>query len=235
MTATAQVSIGQGRYCEDCKTPVPGRFMRYCDRCRIAHRGPTATYVHTDRSDDIVRQAYRRFWEFKSRKALHAAAAKLGWPHHVVKKRGAALGLTRTSDNKPWSESEERILTANAHHGDEYIRKRLAEAGFHRTIAGIHLKCKRDRIKSNLDGFSGLQLAEAMGIDSHKVTAWIVKGFLKAERREMDRKPQQGGNPWWIHRREVRDFLFKYPDEVDLKKVEKWWFLDLITDGRICR
>jgi site-specific DNA-cytosine methylase len=33
----------------------------------------------------------------------------------------------------------------------------------------------------------------------------------------------------------VRDFGCRCPDEIDLKKVEKFWFLDLLTDGRICR
>ncbi len=28
-------------------------------------------------------------------------------------------------------------------------------------------------------------------------------------------------------------FVLKHPDEIDLRKVEKWWFLDLVTAGRI--
>jgi len=38
-----------------------------------------------------------------------------------------------------------------------------------------------------------------------------------------------------IRREDVRIFLFTHLDEWDLRKVEKWWFLGLITDGRASR
>ena len=78
-------------------------------------------------------------------------------------------------------------------------------------------------------------LAEVMGVDSHKVTRWIGAGLLEAERRGTARTELQGGDTWLIFRAEVKEFVLRCPDEYDLGKVEKWWFLDLITDGRICR
>jgi len=72
-------------------------------------------------------------------------------------------------------------------------------------------------------------------VDSHKVTRWIGAGLLEAERRGTARTELQGGDTWLIFRAEVKEFVLRCPDEYDLGKVEKWWFLDLITDGRICR
>ena len=221
--------------CGDCGTPVARPWARWCDVCRPRHRGKPAKYVPTPVTDEVIRQAYQRFWEFHSWWAIKTCAKRIGWPHWAVKKRAQKLGLSRASENEPWTSNEERILHSNAHHSDRYVAVALRDAGFHRTPTAVHLKMKRERIKQNLDGYSGRQLAEAFGIDNHKITRWITSGALKAERREQDRTPQQGGNAWWIRRDDVRDFVFRCPDEIDLKKVEKFWFLDLVTDGRICR
>jgi hypothetical protein len=60
--------------------------------------------------------------------------------------------------------------------------------------------------------------------------------MLRATLRGTDRTEIQGGDTFWITQIAVRDFVLSYPDEVDLRKVEKWWFLDLVTNGRIgCR
>jgi hypothetical protein len=47
------------------------------------------------------------------------------------------------------------------------------------------------------------------------------------------RTRSQGGDIYWITHNAVREFVLKHPDEIDLRKVEKWWFLDLMTAGRI--
>jgi hypothetical protein len=33
----------------------------------------------------------------------------------------------------------------------------------------------------------------------------------------------------------VRRFVMQAPEEIDLARVEKFWFLDLLTNGKICR
>ena len=69
-----------------------------------------------------------------------------------------------------------------------------------------------------------------------KVTNWIRRKMLRATQRGTDRTEQQGSDTFWINQNAVRDFVLVYPDEVDLRKVEKWWFLDIVTNGRIgCR
>ncbi len=211
------------------------RYGRYCRRHAQARRRKKPKYIPTPAGDQVIREAYRMFWEYNNRRAIGLAARKLGWPDWALKRRARALGLSRTSDNKPWTPEEERLLLAVAHHSDAVITRKLREAGFHRTETAVHLKLKRDRIRKTLDGYSAHQLAEAFGVDAHKITRWIAAGLLKAERREQARTPQQGGNAFWIRHADVRDFVLRCPDEIDLKKVEKWWFLDLVTDGRISR
>lgn len=115
------------------------------------------------------------------------------------------------------------------------IRQKLAAAGFRRSCAAIAIKATRLRIKSNLNGYSATSLALALGVDSHKVLNWMSRGLLAGSRRGTRRRREQGGDSWWIPKNQVKRFILRCPEEIDLARVEKFWFLDLITDGKICR
>lgn len=189
-------------------------------------------YRPTAETDELIRQAYRRF-RSGDRYALKSASAAIGWPRGVVCKRGAELGLARTKE-RPWSEGELQLLKTFGHLAPSGLQSKLGEAGFRRSIAAIQVKIHRDRIKSNLEGYSACGLADAMGVDVKKILRWIRDGCLKAERRGTERVPQQGGDMWWITDRSVRGFVLRHPEEVDLAKVEKIWFLNLVTRGKLC-
>jgi hypothetical protein len=190
-------------------------------------------YVPTAVVDALIRTAYGQ-QRGGDRTALKRVAEKLGWPAYAVARRGAELGLSRTKE-KQWSPEEEAILFECGHLTRSGVQRRLRLAGYQRTCAAIALKMTRMRVKSNLDGYSAHSLATAMGVDVHKILSWISRGLLEAERRGTDRTPRQGGDSWWITHKAVRQFVLRAPDEIDLWRVEKFWFLDLITDGKICR
>jgi hypothetical protein len=196
---------------------------------------PARKYFHSPETDRLIQEAYRQFRVYGNRRAIPLCCRKLGWPGHVVKKRAVSLGLSRTRDAGPWSERELQILEAGSHLTDQGLVRRLAAAGFQRTEAAVHLKLRRLRIRSNRDWYSANQLAEAFGVDSHKVTRWIKAGALAAARRGTERLAVQGGDGFVIEHKDVREFALRFPEEYDLAKVEKFWFLDLITGGRICR
>jgi hypothetical protein len=79
--------------------------------------------------------------------------------------------------------------------------------------------------------YSAYSLSEAFGVDSHKVGLWIRRKMLHATRRGTDRT--QGGDSYWITHDAAREFVYRHPDEIDLARVEKLWFLDLVSVGRI--
>jgi hypothetical protein len=166
------------------------------------------------------------------RSALKAASRQIGWPRCAVCKRGAELGLARVKE-RIWSERELQVLERFGHLAPTGIQRKLAEAGFARSVAAIQIRVNRDRIKSNLEGYSACQLADALGVDVKKVLRWIQQGVLKAERRGTQRLPQQGGDIWWISDPSVRRFILRFPEEIDLARVEKIWFLDLVTNGKL--
>jgi hypothetical protein len=163
---------------------------------------------------------------------VRVCARRLGWPGWVIKKRAVVLGLTRTKE-KPWGSQELEILERNAHFHPHTIQRKLARAGYQRTETAIVLKRRRTNLLSTLDGYSALSLAGLFGIDSHCVGRWIRFGWLMAEKRGTDRTALQGGDTWFIRHEQVYRFVLSHPEEIDLTKVDKLWFLDLVTRGKI--
>lgn len=187
---------------------------------------PTATI------DAVIKDAYHRQRQ-GDRGALKAASLRLGWTRTAVSKRGAELGITRAKEH-PWTSAEDDLLERFGHLVPSGIQRQLAAAGWSRSIAAIQLRLSRTRIKQNLDGYSACGLADALGVDVHKVLRWIQSGLLRAARRGTARSNVQGGDIWWISRRQVKVFVLRSPEEIDLARVEKIWFLDLLTGGKLC-
>ena len=154
-------------------------------------------------------------------------------PHWALKKRARELGLARTKE-LPWSETELEILARYAWMSDERIRLKLKAAGYSRTVTGIHLKLKRMRFKHDGSFYSANGLAQALGIDSHAVTRWIKERPLESQAAwHSTRTEQQNGDIYLIHEKDVRRFILEHPTDIDLRKVDQLWFLDLITNGLV--
>jgi hypothetical protein len=189
-------------------------------------------YEFTPLIDDLIRLAYREYRVYGNRTAISHCARKVEIPSWKIRRRALELGLTRTKEPF-WSDTEVAQLERWGHLTDAVIQRKLKAAGFNRSIAGIHLKLRRLRIRQNLDGYSAHSLSEAFGVDSHKVVLWIRRKMLRATKRGTDRTEAQGGDSYWITHIAAREFVYRYPDQIDLARVEKLWFLDLVSGGRI--
>jgi len=187
-------------------------------------------YVFTAQIDQRIREIYLSQHDANTRSGIRQLAEQVGIPHWALKKRARELGLARTKE-KSWSEPELAILARYAWMSDERIRLKLKAAGYARTVTGIHLKLKRMRFKCDPSFYSGKGLAQALGIDSHVVTRWIKSGHLRAQFRGTARGEPQGGDIYLIREKDVRRFILEHPTEIDLRKVDQLWFLDLITNG----
>lgn len=160
-------------------------------------------------------------------------AEKLGIPKWKVSKYAASHGFLKTMRKKDpnWTKEEVRILQKNAHNSPEVIQKKLKKHGFSRTVCGIFQKRKAMRMLRNLEGQCARSLAECLGVEEHFVTRMIKCGNLKAIRRKMNRKESQGGNPYLIIDKDVKEFIINNLDQIDLRKVDKYWFVDLLVNG----
>jgi hypothetical protein len=189
-------------------------------------------YIFTDQIDQLIREIYLNRRESNGRLGFRLLSQKVAMPHWALKKRARDLGLARTKE-QPWSERELEILARYAWMSDERIRLKLKAAGYVRTVTGIHLKLRRMGFKHDGSFYSANTLAQALGIDSHAVTRWITSGHLKAKPRGTARTKQQNGDIYLIHEKDVRRFILAHPTDIDLRKVDQIWFLDLITNGLV--
>jgi hypothetical protein len=76
------------------------------------------------------------------------------------------------------------------------------------------------------------QLSDLCGLDSHCVKRWLDLGLLKYEMKGTARTNRQGGDSFLIERNDVREFLHRYPELYDLRKVNQSWFIDTLREGK---
>jgi hypothetical protein len=175
--------------------------------------------------DDIIRRAYQKT---PTKKDVQACAATCGRPRWWISKRAAKLGLvTPRFKQPPWSEAELDLLGENAHKSPASLRRLLKKQGFERTETAIVVKLKRlGADRTDPHHLNANQLAGVMGVDRKTVSGWIAKGWLRAKRRDATATDDF----WWIHRRDIRRFIIENIAAVDIRKVEKFWFVDLLAE-----
>lgn len=212
-----------------------GRPPRYCSRkCQaIGQAGRAMRPVKwkiTPEMDAAIRRVYQTATGDNQVKDL---ARRLGLPRWKVSRYAIAQGLIARHSKEPdWSEKELGILEHCAHLSSHRIQERLKQQGFTRSETGIVLKRRRMRYLKNLKGHSARDLARCLGVDEHCVTSAIKAGKLAAKKRGTDRTAAQGGDQWWIMDKAIRRYIIDYLPEIDIRKIDKYWFVDLLTRGR---
>lgn len=128
-----------------------------------------------------------------------------------------------------WSDQETELLQKLARYSPQVIQRKMAEKGIRRSVNGIVIKMKRMKMAQNIPGHSSRDVARCLGVDDHFVTAAIRRGRLKATRRGTARTECQGGDMWYILDHNLRKYVLEYLNEIDIRKVDKYWFVDLIA------
>ena len=86
------------------------------------------------------------------------------------------------------------------------------------------------RLLSNLKGMSACLCAEFLGVSLRIVLNHIKAGLLIAEAIRQDR---QGKINYFIREKNIRKFIVENPSLIDLRKVEKHYFIELLTNGGV--
>lgn len=158
-------------------------------------------------------------------------AIRLKRPRDWVSERAAQLGLVTPRFKQPdWTEDEDKLLEANATRSPHSIQSIFKKQGFERSQTAIILRRKRKELEiRDPTRFTAGQFAKLLGIDPHWVSDEIRSGALKAEKRGTKRKAQQGGDWYWIKRADARAFVIANVERIDIRKVDKFRFVDLLT------
>ncbi|MEN8262449.1 MAG: hypothetical protein ABFR82_03205 [Nitrospirota bacterium] len=188
-----------------------------------------AKYLFTSEMDKELLYTYSINTDNKPR--LINLAKKFNMPRWALYQRALKIGAVKSSHQKiKWGEEEIKILEHNAQYVPQTIKKRLEKAGYHRSIASIVLKRKRMRLLSNLEGMSACLCAEFLGVSLHMVLNHIKAGLLRAEIIRYDR---QGKVNYYVREKNLRKFIINNPDLIDLRKIEKYYFIELLANGKV--
>lgn len=164
-------------------------------------------------------------------------AAELGVGHHILCSYAAKQGWVQTKEPN-WSRPELRVLEKYAHLSPERIQIYMKSAGFHRTVTSILLMRKRRNAHKSAPYYSQTSVCKLLGVDNHKFERdWLLKFAdelpfeMKGTSRRKDTR--QHGDVKLFHIDTLREFFCNHPEEIDLGKVDKVWFLWLVTRGRV--
>lgn len=178
-------------------------------------------------------RAITEAWPFlKGRGAVKALAERLGVKKHQVTKRATVLGLTMPHRKEPnWSGAELELLRRVSLHDPVSASRAFKDHGYSRSPTSIVVMAKRQGLSRRYKAtYSAHAAAKILGIDGKTMTTWILEGLIKASRRETQRLPQQGGDPHSITRENLRAFIIENLERIDIRKVEKFSFVDLLVN-----
>jgi hypothetical protein len=214
------------RPCADgCGRSAVGRYALYCRQCRAGHRIKPSKYTPTPEIDALIAKAWQT--GHGSGAGLYVSR-KTGWPVWKVKRRAVALGVARNVPKESlWSKAEMECLEEHAWMSPEGIQRKIAKlCGTTRTLVAIVLKRKRLKIAgSRSGGYTTGDLVRLFGVDRNKVlNRWIKFGWLKTDTSGAFNRADH---------KAVYNFVLSHPEEIDLGRVDRLWFLDLVTKGKI--
>lgn len=199
------------------KEPVPHDWK--------PQKGKTKYYI-TPVMHERIREFYRGNAGKDGRDRL---AGSLGIPPWKVTRYAINHGWVAKHPKEPtWSEAELVLLHRWAHLSPPIIRQKMVAAGHNRSATAIMLKLKRTHARAGIHGESATSLAACMGVDSKTIIRAITQGKLPASKRGTDRER----DIYYIRWRDIRRYLIDYISEIDIRKVDKFWFVDMLTMGR---
>lgn len=184
--------------------------------------GKQQKYVLSDHGRRLILEHYDGTTE-----KITWLSKQLAVPRHVVKKWGGQLGLARQKEPR-WTPQDEAFLERNLHHMSlTTIAQQLG-----RTKTAVKLKAKRLHInKCGQEGYTMQGLCLGLGCDHKQVEKWMKNGWLKGQRRQTERTPQQGGDVWYFSDKAIRAFIKGHPQEIDPRRADWLWLVDILVGG----
>lgn len=173
-----------------------------------------------------------RWAEATGRGSVAALAEELGVPRFWLSQQACKLGLTVAHKKEPpWSAAEDELMKKVPLHDPERCAEIFQGHGFLRSPTAIAVRAKRLNLsrRRKSDMFTATQAAKILGVDNKTLSDWCIKGELRATRRDDRRLPQQGGAAWQISPTDLRDFIVAEIARLDIRKVERVAFVDLLT------
>lgn len=194
---------------------------------RAKRRAPYQCYVQSDLVDHQILQAYATGKPGEIKSLSQRLGRNYGW----IRWRAVHLGCRPMRLKEPdWCAEELAILARMEGIGPYSAQRALKRAGY---VRGINAVYERMRRKMHLDLHEDGQMtlnsvAIALHVDHKVVGRWADKHGLKTSKRM-----SYDGNTHparWVSRAELRRFIRDNPVLVDIRKADKFWLIDLLTE-----
>lgn len=173
-------------------------------------------YAFTEAVDAQIRAVYAN----PTRGRVNELAARLMMPRQTINRRAAVLGLVAPRFRQPpWTPAEIDLLERHATKSPATIQRILKKAGFSRTETAIIVRLKREKIDTREPGvYCPQSLARLMGVDRTTVVRWIETENLPSTVTDGRHR---------ITDAQLRTWIRNHARLVDLRKVDRYWFIEL--------
>lgn len=223
---------------QGCLALLPGRDLNgvYGQAKKLGLKAPAVSGGPRQKRD-VSPEAKARIVEawplLEGRGAVKALAAELGLPRHVVTVTATKLGLTMPHRKESkWSASEDALMAKVPLHDPRRASEIFKQHGYRRSPSAIVCRSRKLGMSRRYkETFSATAAAKVLGVDGKFVTTLCIDGDLVASRRQTQRLPQQGGDPWSIERADLRRYVIDHLERIDFRKVDKFALVDLLTNG----
>ncbi len=176
-------------------------------------------------SAHILEQIRHAYQEGYYTGAIRDLSKRLRMPHQTISGIAHRHGFSRVTllrNHTEWSEEELDILNKHAFSSIETIKRKLIARGFKRGLGVISAKRIETCAKLNSGGNNAIELAILLGIPKTTLLSRIKSGALKAKMTD--------SGDYFIKDKDVRSFVLNNMNQINLCKVEKFWFLSVIGD-----
>ena len=150
-------------------------------------------------------------------------AKSLGLVKWQVIDRAVKLGLTR-GQGKPWTADEEAFLWTWA--GRKTVTWMANKLGREKWVVIRRMRVLGIR-RAVVEGYTQRELMRCFGVCDHTLRRWVKQRMLRVSMRGTANRH----DPWQATDAQVLRFIERHPEEIDLRKVDQIWFLDIVTNG----
>lgn len=180
-------------------------------------------YVLDEPSRKLIEAVYANPEYGTVTQSINYLQKKLGFSRASIRDYARQLGLCQDREFR-WTEQD--LLVIEQYH-EMPLHKRpsvksLAQQ-LGRSEGAVLAKLKRFRYYRTGESYSVRGLADVLGCDYHKVEHWIKQGWLEAS-WENEKQHQR-----YITPENARWFILSYRQEIDLRRVDRDWFFDLLV------
>lgn len=192
---------------------------------------PRQRHIITPEMEETIRKEWALL-NGKKRGEVAELAERLGLDRWVLSKTATRLGLTMPHKKEPpWTKAEIELMSKVPLHDPHRCAEIFREHGFRRSETAITVKAKRLDLsrRATREELSATKAAKMLGVDGKTMTRWILEWGLPATKRADKRLPQQGGSSWDIKPADLRQWIIDHLEYIDLRKVEKFEFVDLLV------